>query len=66
MWLRLPGWADTRRTGANARAALVDPDPIEKMEELDTAAIPPTAQTIELADVFRDDVAARPSRSNRC
>jgi aspartyl-tRNA(Asn)/glutamyl-tRNA(Gln) amidotransferase subunit C len=30
---------------------------IEKLEELDTAAIPPTAQTIELVDVMREDVA---------
>ena len=30
---------------------------IEKLEELDTAAIPPTAQTIELVDVLREDVA---------
>lgn len=30
---------------------------IEKIEELDTAAIPPTAQTIDLTDVVRDDVA---------
>lgn len=29
---------------------------IEKIEELDTDAIPPTAQTIELVDVVRDDV----------
>jgi aspartyl-tRNA(Asn)/glutamyl-tRNA(Gln) amidotransferase subunit C len=33
---------------------------IEKIEELDTAAIPPTAQTIDLMDVMREDV-ARPS-----
>jgi len=30
---------------------------IERLEELDTAAIPPTAQTIELVDVLREDVA---------
>lgn len=30
---------------------------IEKIEELDTAAIPPTAQTIDLTDVVREDVA---------
>jgi aspartyl-tRNA(Asn)/glutamyl-tRNA(Gln) amidotransferase subunit C len=30
---------------------------IEKLEELDTAAIPPTAQTIELVDIMREDVA---------
>jgi aspartyl-tRNA(Asn)/glutamyl-tRNA(Gln) amidotransferase subunit C len=30
---------------------------IEKIEELDTSAIPPTAQTIDLMDVVRDDVA---------
>ena len=30
---------------------------IEKIEELDTTTIPPTAQTIDLTDVFRDDVA---------
>jgi aspartyl-tRNA(Asn)/glutamyl-tRNA(Gln) amidotransferase subunit C len=30
---------------------------IEKIEELDTAAIPPTAQTIDLTDIVRDDVA---------
>jgi aspartyl-tRNA(Asn)/glutamyl-tRNA(Gln) amidotransferase subunit C len=30
---------------------------IEKLDELDTAAIPPTAQTIELVDVMREDVA---------
>jgi aspartyl-tRNA(Asn)/glutamyl-tRNA(Gln) amidotransferase subunit C len=29
---------------------------IEKIEELDTAAIPPTAQTIALTDVVREDV----------
>jgi aspartyl-tRNA(Asn)/glutamyl-tRNA(Gln) amidotransferase subunit C len=30
---------------------------IEKLEELDTGAIPPTAQTIDLVDVVRADVA---------
>jgi aspartyl-tRNA(Asn)/glutamyl-tRNA(Gln) amidotransferase subunit C len=30
---------------------------IEKLDELDTEAIPPTAQTIELVDVLREDVA---------
>ena len=30
---------------------------IEKLDELDTGAIPPTAQTIDLIDVVRDDVA---------
>lgn len=35
---------------------------IAKIEELDTDAIPPTAQTIDLIDVVRDDV-AEPSLS---
>ena len=30
---------------------------IEKIEALDTDAIPPTAQTIDLTDVLRDDIA---------
>jgi len=30
---------------------------VEKIEELDTSAIPPTAQTIDLTDVVRDDTA---------
>jgi aspartyl-tRNA(Asn)/glutamyl-tRNA(Gln) amidotransferase subunit C len=30
---------------------------IEKIEELDTSAIPPTAQTIDLMDIVREDVA---------
>ena len=30
---------------------------IEKIEELDTDSIPPTAQTIDLVDVVRDDIA---------
>ena len=34
---------------------------IEKLEELDTAAIPPTAQTIELVDVLRETWRARRS-----
>ena len=33
---------------------------IELINQLDTAAIPPTAQTIDLTNVMRDDV-ARPS-----
>ena len=35
---------------------------IEKIEELDTDAIPPTAQTIDLLDVVRHDI-AEPSLS---
>jgi aspartyl-tRNA(Asn)/glutamyl-tRNA(Gln) amidotransferase subunit C len=35
-------------------------DQYEKLAELDTDAIPPTAQTIELANILRDDV-VRPS-----
>jgi aspartyl-tRNA(Asn)/glutamyl-tRNA(Gln) amidotransferase subunit C len=30
---------------------------IEQLDELDTAAIPPTAQTIDLTNVLREDVA---------
>ncbi len=32
-------------------------DQYAKLSELDTSAIPPTAQTIELANILRDDVA---------
>jgi aspartyl-tRNA(Asn)/glutamyl-tRNA(Gln) amidotransferase subunit C len=32
-------------------------DQYAKLAELDTAAIPPTAQTIELENILRDDVA---------
>ena len=32
-------------------------DQYEKLAELDTDDIPPTAQTIELANILRDDVA---------
>jgi aspartyl-tRNA(Asn)/glutamyl-tRNA(Gln) amidotransferase subunit C len=35
-------------------------DQYAKLSELDTSAIPPTAQTIELENILRDDV-ARPS-----
>jgi aspartyl-tRNA(Asn)/glutamyl-tRNA(Gln) amidotransferase subunit C len=35
-------------------------DQYAKLAELDTSAIPPTAQTIELENILRDDV-ARPS-----
>ena len=35
-------------------------DQYEKLSEIDTSAIPPTAQTIELENILRDDV-ARPS-----
>jgi len=35
-------------------------DQYERLAELDTDAIPPTAQTIELENILRDDV-ARPS-----
>ena len=35
-------------------------DQYEKLAELDTDAIPPTAQTIELENILREDV-ARPS-----
>jgi aspartyl-tRNA(Asn)/glutamyl-tRNA(Gln) amidotransferase subunit C len=37
-------------------------DQYAKLSELDTSAIPPTAQTIELENILRDDV-ARPSLS---
>ena len=37
-------------------------DQYAKLAELDTDAIPPTAQTIELENILRDDV-ARPSLS---
>ena len=33
-------------------------DQYEKLSELDTSAIAPTAQTIELENILRDDVAA--------
>jgi aspartyl-tRNA(Asn)/glutamyl-tRNA(Gln) amidotransferase subunit C len=33
-------------------------DQYAKLSELDTSAIPPTAQTIELENILRDDVAA--------
>ena len=33
-------------------------DQYEKLSELDTDAIPPTAQTIELENILRDDVVA--------
>ena len=35
-------------------------DQYAKLSEIDTSAIPPTAQTIELENILRDDV-ARPS-----
>jgi len=34
-------------------------DQYAKLSELDTSAIPPTAQTIELENILRDDVAIR-------
>lgn len=33
-------------------------DQYAKLSEIDTSAIPPTAQTIELENILRDDVAA--------
>jgi aspartyl-tRNA(Asn)/glutamyl-tRNA(Gln) amidotransferase subunit C len=35
-------------------------DQYAKLSELDTSAIPPTAQTIELENILRDDVARPP------
>ena len=58
MWPRLPGLglspAELERMREQLSSILTS---IEKIEELDTTAIPPTAQTIELTDVFREDVA---------
>ena len=40
-------------------------DQYAKLAELDTEAIPPTAQTIELENILRDDVVRRRCRSRR-
>ena len=62
--------ADVEHVAFLARLRLTDPeldrlegqlnhilDQYAKLSELDTSAIPPTAQTIELENILRDDVA---------
>ena len=41
-------------------------DQYAKLSELDTSAIPPTAQTIELENILREDVAGPRCRSRTC